>query len=51
MNKPSSTITFATLYGLGMTVLWELVMQFGLIPNVRPALIAGSVTLAVALGG
>ena len=51
MNKPSSTITAAALAGMGMTLTWELIMQFGLISNVRPALIAGSVTLVVALVG
>lgn len=51
MNQPSSTITAAALYGMGMTVLWELVMQFNLIGPVRPALIAGSVTLVSAVMG
>lgn len=51
MNKPSSTITAATLAGMGMTVLWELIMQFNLIGPVRPALIAGSVALVSALVG
>ena len=51
LNKPSSTITAAALAGMGMTVLWELVMQFNLIGPVRPALIAGSVALVSALVG
>ena len=51
MNKPSSTITAATLAGMGMTVLWELVMQFNLVGAVRPALIAGSVALVIAVVG
>ena len=51
MNKPSSTITAATLAGMGMTVGWELVMQFNLIGPVRPALIAGSVAFVSALFG
>ena len=51
MNKPSSTITAATIAGMGMTVLWELIMQFNVIGSVRPALIAGSVTLVIALVG
>ena len=51
MNKPSSTITAATLAGMGMTLAWELVMQFNIIGPVRPALIAGSVTLVTALVG
>ena len=28
MNKPSSTITAATLAGLGVTLIWELVATF-----------------------
>lgn len=51
MNKPSSTITAAALAGMGMTVLWELIMQFNLIGPVRPALIAGSVALISAVVG
>jgi len=51
MKQPSSTITAAALYGMGMTVLWELVMQFNLIGPVRPALIAGSVALVSAVMG
>ena len=51
MNAPSSTIKAATLAGMGMTVLWELVMQFNLMGTVRPALIAGSVALVTAVVG
>jgi predicted membrane-bound spermidine synthase len=51
MNAPSSTITAASLAGMGMTLMWELVMQFNLIGPVRPALIAGSVTLVAAIVG
>ncbi|KKN04063.1 hypothetical protein LCGC14_1101300 [marine sediment metagenome] len=51
MNKPSSTITAATLAGMGATLFWELFMQFNFIGPVRPALIAGSVTFIVALVG
>jgi len=51
MNQPSSTITAATLSGMGMTVIWDLIIQFGLVTNIRPALIAGTVTLVVALVG
>lgn len=51
MNKPSSTITSAAIAGMGMTVLWELVMQFNLMGPVRPTLIAGSVTLVIAVVG
>ncbi len=51
MNKPSSTITAATLAGMGMTMFWEVVMQFNIMGPVRPALIAGSVALVSALVG
>lgn len=51
MNKPSSTITAATLAGMGMTLFWELAMQFNLIGPVRPALIAGSVAFVTAAVG
>ena len=51
MNKPSSTITAATLAGLGMTMLWELVMQFSTTVDWRPTLVAGSVTFVSALVG
>ena len=51
MNKPSSTITAATLAGMGMTLLWELIMQFNMIGPVRPALIAGSVAFVSAVVG
>ena len=51
MNTPSSTIKAATLAGMGMTVLWEVIMQFGIMGTVRPALIAGSVALVSAAVG
>lgn len=51
MNRPSSTITAAALAGMGMTLLWEMVMQFNLIGPVRPALIAGSVAFVSAMIG
>lgn len=50
MNKPSSTITAATLAGLGMTMFWELVMQFSSM-DWRPTLVAGSVTFVSAVVG
>lgn len=50
MNKPSSTITAATLAGLAMTMFWELVMQFSTM-DWRPTLVAGSVTFVSALVG
>lgn len=49
LRQPSSTITAATLTGLGMTVLWELVAQFGF--EVRATLVASSVTFISALVG
>lgn len=41
MNKPSSTITAATLAGMGATIIWELLATF---TDVEPTagLIAGT---------
>ena len=50
MNQPSSTITTAALAGLGMTLLWELVIQFDVL-NPRATLVAASVTFVSALAG
>ena len=50
MNKPSATITAATLAGMGMTMFWEVLMQFTTL-EVRAALVAGSVTFVSALVG
>jgi len=51
MNRPSSTITAATLAGMGMTVVWGGVKTF--LPEVQfdPMLISGSTTFAAALVG
>lgn len=50
MNKPSSTITAATLAGMGMTVVWGLVTTFtSVVPT--PMLISGSTAFAAALVG
>lgn len=51
MNKPSSTITAATLAGLGMSLFWELVIQFSTATEWRPTLVAMSVTFVSALVG
>lgn len=50
MNKPSSTITAATLAGSGATVFWGLVETF---TAVEPSamLISGSTALAAGLAG
>lgn len=49
-NKPSSTITAATIAGMGAAVVWELVATF---TQVEPTagLIAGSTALASAIAG
>lgn len=50
MNKPSSTITAATLAGLGMGVVWGLINTFTDFV-VDPMLISGSTAFASALAG
>jgi len=50
MKQPSSTITAATLAGAGVSFGWELVSQFTSV-DIRPSLIAVSVTFAIALVG
>ncbi len=50
MNKPSSTITSATLAGLGMGVVWGSVSTFtSITPD--PMLVSGSTAFASALAG
>ena len=50
MNRPSSTITFATLAGMGMTLMWELIAQFSTMEP-RATLVAASVTFVSAVVG
>ena len=50
MNRPSSTITAASLAGMGMTLFWEVVIQADFL-NPRASLVAASVTFAAALVG
>ena len=50
MNRPSSTITFATLAGMGASIIWELVDTF---TQVEPTmgLVSGSAIFVAALAG
>jgi hypothetical protein len=50
MNKPSSTITAATLAGMGMTLFWELVTQFST-AEITESLVAASVVFVSAAVG
>lgn len=50
MNRPSSTITAATLAGMATSLGWELVSQFTTL-EIRPALIASSVVFVSAFVG
>jgi|15BtaG_2_1085339.scaffolds.fasta_scaffold26907_2 hypothetical protein len=50
MNQPSSTITAAALAGMGMTLLFELLIQFDVLQP-RATLVAASVTFVSALAG
>lgn len=51
MNRPSSTITSATLAGMGMTVVWGAVKTFYPELELAPTLISGSTTFVAALVG
>ncbi len=46
--QPGSKVTASTLAGMGMSLLWEMVMQFDLMADPRPTLVAGSVTFVMA---
>ena len=50
MNKPSSTITAATLAGMGIAVIWELVSTFTVF-SPTAGLIAGSTVFVSSLVG
>jgi hypothetical protein len=50
MNRPSSTITAATIAGMGAAVVWELVATFTTV-SPTAGLIAGSTALASAIAG
>lgn len=49
LRPPSSTITAATLAGMGMTLATEMVAQVGI--ELRPTLVAAAVTFVSALVG
>jgi divalent metal cation (Fe/Co/Zn/Cd) transporter len=51
MNKPSSTITAAALAGMGMTLFWQSVMYFQLMPAPPPSMVAASVTFVASAVG
>ncbi len=50
MSKPSSTITAATLAGLGISLAWELVATFTDV-RLSPGIIAASTVFVSALFG
>ena len=50
MNKPSSTITTATLAGMGMSVTWELIATFTDI-ELSAGMVAASVVFVSSLCG
>ena len=50
MNKPSSTITAATLAGMFVTVVWQLMATFTDVQP-TPGLISGSTVFASSLVG
>ena len=50
MNRPSSTITAATLTGMGISLLWEIIAMFATV-DITPGLIGASTTFGAALVG
>ncbi len=50
MNKPSSTITAATLAASALALIWMIVDHFSAI-NVPPGIISGSTALIAAIFG
>ena len=50
MNRPSSTITAATIGGALMTVVWELLAMFTAL-DPTAALVAATTTLVAAVAG
>ena len=50
MNKPSSTITAATLAGMGVALLWELLAMFSTV-DVSAGVISGSTVFVASLVG
>lgn len=51
MNQPSSTITAATLAGMAVALLWELVATFGPDITLSAGIIAASTTFVSAAVG
>jgi len=51
MNRPSSTITFAGLTGMGMTVVWGAIKTWMPEIDLDPMLVSGSTAFASAAVG
>ena len=45
--KPGSKVTASALAGAGTTLFWELAQQFAWVTDVRPTLVAASVTFVM----
>jgi len=50
LSKPSSTITAATLAGMGVAIAWQILATFMEV-TLEPGLVAGSATFVSALVG